>query len=655
MNALPPRPGIARGTSPESGDVMGGSLARTLRGLRTPSRRRLAGFVAEVETASRGLDGLGESAFSERIDTLREQLRLRGPDSRLLAPTFGLVREAARRELGTPHYDVQLQGGFVMACGAVAEMETGEGKTLTTTLPACAAALAGVPVHVISANDYLVTRDASAMQPLYARLGLRVDAVTEALRDPDLRRAAYASDIAYATTRVLAFDYLRDGIARTQRRGAVRPPLLRGLCLALLDEADAVLVDEAHTPLVLAAPADRRQEQDVHRQALELARGLRRGLDFQVDTATREVVLLERGRAELETLAKPMQGAWSGTRRRERWVVQALRALHVLRRDRDYLVADGVVRIVDSGTGRASRDRSWDQGLQQLVELKEGCTPSAGRETLARISVQRFYRRYLRIAGTTGTAREVTGELRRVYGLGTVRIPTRRPVRRVNRGTRVFAEPRCKWMAVVESARAIHATGRPLLIGTGSVAASEHLANLLRGCNLPHLSASVGTTGAALTVDDIMDGLDQLRQQNVEGPYFLVLHHVQYGDFVESLRGEGQSIVDPDSASMLRGSGSGFQGSWNGVNIFSVDSVGLSGSDYVGALYGLGCFAYADGVPDASIAALAGADAAVTSDGAIWVEIQREAVEGHAKVVGNYYVGVSENEDLRGVRVISAS
>jgi preprotein translocase subunit SecA len=486
MNALPPRPGIARGTSPESGDVMGGSLARTLRGLRTPSRRRLAGFVAEVETASRGLDGLGESAFSERIDTLREQLRLRGPDSRLLAPTFGLVREAARRELGTPHYDVQLQGGFVMACGAVAEMETGEGKTLTTTLPACAAALAGVPVHVISANDYLVTRDASAMQPLYARLGLRVDAVTEALRDPDLRRAAYASDIAYATTRVLAFDYLRDGIARTQRRGAVRPPLLRGLCLALLDEADAVLVDEAHTPLVLAAPADRRQEQDVHRQALELARGLRRGLDFQVDTATREVVLLERGRAELETLAKPMQGAWSGTRRRERWVVQALRALHVLRRDRDYLVADGVVRIVDSGTGRASRDRSWDQGLQQLVELKEGCTPSAGRETLARISVQRFYRRYLRIAGTTGTAREVTGELRRVYGLGTVRIPTRRPVRRVNRGTRVFAEPRCKWMAVVESARAIHATGRPLLIGTGSVAASEHLANLLRGCNLPH-------------------------------------------------------------------------------------------------------------------------------------------------------------------------
>ncbi len=482
MPELPQRPGIARGDRPEHSRPPGASLAKSP--LRTPSRRRLESFVGDVAEASRGLEQLSESRLVERIAALRERLQLRGLAAELLAPAFGIVREMARRRLEMAPYDVQLMGGLVMAGGAIAEMETGEGKTLATTLPACTAALAGIPVHVVSANDYLVARDAEAMRPLYEGLGLRVGAATEALRDPGARAAAYACDVTYATTRTLAFDYLRDAIARRSAPEPGAAPLLRGLCFAILDEADAVLIDEAHMPLVLASTANRLEELRTYRQALRLAGGLRHGHDFRIEAATREVVLLERGRSELETRAKQLGGIWSGPRRRERWVVQGLRALYVYRRDRDYLVHDGAVRLVDAGTGRVSDDRSWEQGLHQLVELKEGCTPSAGRETLARISVQRFYRRYLRLAGTTGTASEVARELRRVYGLGIVRLPTRLPARRIDMGLSVFAEPRHKWLATVERVQTVHDQGRPVLIGTASVAASEHLVALLRGRGL---------------------------------------------------------------------------------------------------------------------------------------------------------------------------
>jgi preprotein translocase subunit SecA len=454
-----------------------------LRSLRAPTQHQLAAFPARVEQAAADLERLGDASLAVWVGSLRDRLQRQGLRSRLLAPAFAIVREVARRRLGMTHYDVQLMAGLAMARGAIAEMQTGEGKTLATTLPACTAALAGIPVHVVSANDYLVGRDAEAMRPLYEGLGLRVGAVGDAQRDPTRRADAYACDVTYATTRSLAFDYLRDTIALRHGGDEV---VLRGLCFAILDEADAVLIDEAHLPLVLASTSERVDELRTYRQALRLAAALRHGHDFRLDAAGRELSLLERGRVELERRAKRLGGVWSGARRRERWVTQALRALYAVRRDRDYLVQDGMIRIVDATTGRVSRDRSWEQGLHQLIELKEGCPPSTGRETVARISVQRFYRRYLRLAGTTGTAREAAGELRHVYGLGISRIPTRRPVRRADRGLRVFLEPRRKWMATVERVQEVHASGRPVLIGTASVAASEHLAALLGARGLPH-------------------------------------------------------------------------------------------------------------------------------------------------------------------------
>jgi preprotein translocase subunit SecA len=394
--------------------------------------------------------------------------------SETLVDIFALVRENAQRELGTPHYEVQLLGGYWMAHGQIAELETGEGKSLAVTLPACAAALGDVPVHIVSANDYLVERDAESLRPLYESLGLTVSTVLESTADADTRRAGYASHVTFATTRSLAFDYLRDTLGRRSDPDYV--PLLRGLCHAVVDEADSVLIDQAGMPLVLAAPTDGGEERRMQRSALRLASRLEHGRDFRVDLAGRRVSLLERGRVELEALVKPLGGTWAGPRRRELWIEQALQALWAYRRDRDYVVREGVVELVDPATGRPAPDRSWERGLQQLVELKEGCRPTSGRETLARISVQRF----------TGTAREAARELRASYGLTTVTVPTRLPGRRIDRGTRVYAEARAKWASVVARIRELREQRRPVLIGTGTVATAQHLSTLLRGCEIPH-------------------------------------------------------------------------------------------------------------------------------------------------------------------------
>jgi preprotein translocase subunit SecA len=371
-----------------------------------------------------------------------------------------------------------------MVHGRIAELQTGEGKSLAVTLPACTAALSGTPVHVVSANDYLVERDARALQPFFRALGLSCGAVLESTTEPDGRRAGYAADVAFATTRSLAFDYLRDGVAR--RADSASVPLLRGLCHAIVDEADSVLIDQADMPLVLAAPVDGGEERRMQRTALRLAGRLEHGRDFQVDPVGRRVELLESGRVELERLAKPLGGVWAGPRRRERSVEQALLAIWAYRRDRDYVVQEDTVDLVDPTTGRPAPDRSWERGIQQLVELKEGCTPTTGHETLARISVQRFFRRYIELSGTTGTAREAARELRSSYGLETVCLPTRIPPRRIDYGARVHAEARAKWASVIERVRELRAQGRPVLIGTGTVASAQHVGTLLRGCEIQH-------------------------------------------------------------------------------------------------------------------------------------------------------------------------
>jgi len=498
------RPGVVEGLYPERLDARPSGLARTLHGVTgTLSRRRqakrLASVVGQIDEHGQAIAGASSERLAEVAAVLRRRFAREGLSETLMQASFALVREVADRVLQTRHYDVQLMGGWVMASGMLAEMETGEGKTLTATLPAATAALAGIPVHVISSNDYLVTRDAEAMGPIYRALGLSVGTITDAEKGPDARRAAYACDITYATSNQVAFDYLRDRIASRGPRGLAfqldrlhreqprsQGLLLRGLCYAIVDEADSVLIDEARTPLLLARQITSKEQERVYKRALRLARGLEEGGDYHIDRKKAGLELTPRGQEQLAELAKPLGGIWSGPRRREEWVQRALTALHLYARDHHYLVRDDGVQIIDQLTGRISADRSWDRGLHQLIELKEGCPVTPENETLARISYQQFFRRYLRLAGMTGTAREVAPELWSVYELNTVPIPTRLPSRRRKLPLRVFSSKERKWEAVVGSIRPAHLEGRPVLVGTGSVDASEELSRLLGEAGLPH-------------------------------------------------------------------------------------------------------------------------------------------------------------------------
>ena len=464
---------------------------------RTSMRTEVVGPVNE-----RGLvlSGLHDDQLQEEAVSVREELRRKGFSNELVFRSFALVREVAERTIGQRHYDVQILGGWVLLNGCVAEMATGEGKTLTATLAAATAALAGVPVHLITVNDYLTARDAEEMGPIYRMLGLTVGVITHE-QDPPARRAAYACDVTYCTNKELAFDYLRDRLAVGRQPNRIQLQLeklygdatrlrnlvLRGLCFGIVDEADSILVDEARVPLIISGSGGQVLEKPIYETALSLARALTRGLDFEIDPRERSIRLTPAGQALLAVRAKDLTGFWSGPRRREELVRQALTALHLFHRDAHYLVRDEKVQIIDEYTGRIMGDRSWEQGLHQMIELKEECPLTPMNTSLARITYQRFFRRYLWLAGMTGTAQEVATELWQVYRLATVTIPTNRPSQRQGLGESLFATEDEKWNAVVERIAGFYASGRPVLVGTKSVSASEHLSEKLTTAGIPHV------------------------------------------------------------------------------------------------------------------------------------------------------------------------
>ena len=500
------RPGIALGPYPQREDLRDGWLDRTAASLGGFIRQRAYGrrpgrgaFLAQVHAEGEPLGALTDRQIRETIPELRRRLYSEGLQEPLVARTFAVVREICTRRLGMRPFDVQLLGARVMLEGKIAEMETGEGKTLTATLPACAAALAGIPVHIVTVNDFLVLRDAAWMEPVYKFLGLTVGTITEGM-SPEARRAAYACDITYGTNKQLVFDYLKDrlmlgrderhvhlqieGLHATQARTSRL--LLRGLCFVIVDEVDSVLVDEARTPLIISNMADASQEEQVYAEAVGMARQLTTGVDFAIRPREHEVELTERGKRHATELAQAYGGVWVGPRRREELLRRALSALYLFKRDKQYLVRGGKVQIVDEYTGRVMADRSWERGLHQMIEAKEGCAITGQQETLARISYQRFFRRYLRVAGMTGTAREVASELWAVYRLPVVTIPTNRKVLRRHLPDAVYMTADEKWAAIVATLQRLHAEGRPVLVGTGSVAASEHLSELLTADGLHH-------------------------------------------------------------------------------------------------------------------------------------------------------------------------
>ena len=499
-NAYPERRPAQLGTHDRVAGLLARWLLHPLWHLVRPPVRQLAGILPAVAAHAAAMQVLDDAGLRDAARHMRKRLRRDGFGLALVGECFALISEAAYRAIGHRHYPSQFQAGWALLQGRLVEMQTGEGKTFAATLPACVVALAGHPVHVITVNDYLSHRDAAEMGVLYGFLGLSVGVVAQGMENAE-RAAAYQNAIVYCTNKEVAFDYLRDKIAHAEQENRVRlavnrldqagasraPNVLRGLCFAIVDEADSVFIDEARTPLVLSASRSTQNEQPVYARALEIARALTVGSHYSFDARYGTVGLTEAGRAEIASQCAGAEGVWLSVRGREELIAKALRALLLFVRDRHYIVADDAVQIIDESTGRSMPDRSWEHGLHQLIETKEGCTLTDRRETLARITYQRLFRRYLRLSGMTGTAREVAGEIRAVFDLDVVAIPLHRPARRRHMPLRCCLDKATKYQTVADVvARMAADGGRPVLIGTRSVAASEEISAVLRARAIDH-------------------------------------------------------------------------------------------------------------------------------------------------------------------------
>ena len=457
-------------------------------------------FMILLKTVGTEIEGLDDNEIKEKVAQAKSRLRIHQFNHmRDVATCFALTRELAHRTVGMRHFDVQIIGGLTILQGKIAEMETGEGKTLTATLPACAAALSGMPVHIITVNDYLAERDKDLMSPLYEAMGLSVGVIISGM-SPEDRKQAYACDITYCTNKEIAFDYLKDRISLNTNRSRIRLQLeklygrsprvekllMKGLYFAIIDEADSVLIDEARTPLVISGQSESDDASKIYTEALDLAKELNPEEDYYIETKERNIYLTEKGKYQLSQLTQSKGGIWTGIQRREEIAVKALMALCLFIKDKHYLVHDGKVQIIDEYTGRTMADRSWELGLHQLIEVKEGCEITGQRETIARITYQSFFRRYLHIAGMTGTAKEMSRELWSVYRLNVKQIPTNRPAQRFDNGVRIFLSQDEKWQAVIESVIEKHEQGRPVLVGTRSVETSEVVGKLLAEKGVTH-------------------------------------------------------------------------------------------------------------------------------------------------------------------------
>jgi preprotein translocase subunit SecA len=463
------------------------------------SRCRPGNILPLVEKHGAGASSLSDGALRQEAARLGLLMRKEGFLDEIVGHLFALIREAATRAIGQRHFNAQLMGGFALLRGMAVEMETGEGKTLAATLPASAAALAGIPVHVICVNDYLTSRDAEIMGPVYKALGLTVGCVVHEV-PPRERQAAYRCHITYCNNKEIAFDYLRDKLTLGEMTNALRLQaeylysdnmredrlLLRGLHFAICDEADSLLIDEARTPLIISGSGLGKEEEEFQTQALALARTLEEGSDYSIDSDMNTIDLKEDGIRRIREASLSLGPLWAGTIRRDDIMRKALAALHLFKPDIHYLVREGKVQIVDEYTGRLMPDRSWERGIHQLIEIKEECEITRQHEPLARITYQRFFRRYLHLCGMTGTAWEVRKELWSVYNLPVVRIPTEKPLRRVRLPDTILPTKAEKERAIRERVEGLHRDGRPVLVGTRSVAASEDLSGLFTEAGLDH-------------------------------------------------------------------------------------------------------------------------------------------------------------------------
>lgn len=463
--------------------------------------RRRGGLVKDFWCEAQAIDAqqedwkfLSDAALKRRLLEFRDRFRRQAPGAEECVPAaLAAIREAADRTLALRPFPVQLMGALVLHRGCLAEMATGEGKTLTAALAAVLAGWSGRPCHVVTVNDYLAQRDARRLQPFYSFCGVSVGCVL-GIMSPEDRAHGYAQNVTYTTSKEVVADFLRDRLRlddrhRSFRRllrrqlaphGAADGLVMRGLDTVIVDEADSVLVDEAVTPLIISSSSENAALQEMYRTVWSIVSQLQGGRDYLVDVRYKEVSLLPAGREQVDRGAEALPGRWRGASRPIELVEQALTAREFFKNGKQYVVADGKVVIVDEFTGRLMPMRKWRHGLHQAIEAKEGLVISSVDQTLARISFQRFFRLYRKLAGMTGTALEAGAELWRMYRLPLVRIPTHRPMIRNEPADRFFLTRESKLAAIVEDVVGCHRLGRPVLVGTRNVTTSQELAERLR-------------------------------------------------------------------------------------------------------------------------------------------------------------------------------
>ncbi len=470
-------------------------------------RRHTSYYLALAEKViaqDASVSALTEAKLRGEIDDLRNIFHCGRQTQEQTIRAAALIREASSRIRGQKHYPVQITAALALLDGYIAEMATGEGKSLMATIPAILFGWRGQGCHVMTVNDYLAARDAEEMQKLYAFCGLSCASVTGELK-PDARRSAYQADITYSTNKETCADFLRDRLALGHNPGLApsllrqiagnRQPsqiVMRGLHYAIIDEADSVLIDEAVTPLIISGDGNNPVQKEVFEKAAEIAREMEIDRDFKLNLQYREIVLTPAGEDRIDELCKNLGGVWHGQRRRREFIQQALTARTLFLKDKHYVVIphgekqEIKVVIVDEFTGRLMPDRTWRDGLHQAIEAKERITVNPPKDTFARLSFQRFFRHYHHLCGMTGTAAEASGEFWNIYRAPTLKIPTHRPCIRRQLPEKIFLTDEEKWQAVLTTIQQLHATGRPVLIGTRSVGQSQIISGMLKDINLPH-------------------------------------------------------------------------------------------------------------------------------------------------------------------------
>lgn len=440
--------------------------------------KKMRKIVDEINGLEEGLLNLSDNSLTAKTREFKKRIANGETLDAILPEAFAVVREASRRVLGMRHFDVQLIGGIVLHRGDIAEMKTGEGKTLVATLPVYLNALAGNGVHVVTVNDYLARRDSEWMGKLYGFLGLSTGLIVAGL-DYAERRIAYNSDITYGTNNEFGFDYLRDNMVVSMDQRVQRP-----LNYAIVDEVDSILIDEARTPLIISGPGQR--STDSYYKVAKIVPQLVEGEDYTIDEKQRTIAPTEQGVAKVEKLLGVENLYDSANIEYNHILGQSLRAYAMMHKDKDYVVLDGQVVIVDEFTGRLMQGRRFSDGLHQAIEAKEGLKVERESQTLAAITFQNYFRMYKKLAGMTGTAKTEEKEFANIYNLDVYEIPSNRPVARVDMPDLIYKTKAGKYRAVVQEVAKRHATGQPILVGTTSITQSEEVSAELTKIGIPH-------------------------------------------------------------------------------------------------------------------------------------------------------------------------